>query len=196
MAPSPGAKLWNEAEIPPTVGTAAIDGVHSGRLAVEQIFGYMVRNWETFGILTTMKGWCFLHRQNGGILRMTRMFGDFPPWGQVTEGAVAEGYYPTPNFSIMKALFYLSHLVVGTDDTPLMAYLAKSIFLAQIPTPPARLLSFSSLHRLASLLLGPSGNRIGVINFTSIKLLEAMKLPNVINTMTKSTIEFCSLSLG
>jgi hypothetical protein len=59
------------------VDTAPLAGEHAGCLAVEQIFGYMVRNGKTYGILTTMKGWCFLSRANGGMLYMTRMYGDF-----------------------------------------------------------------------------------------------------------------------
>ena len=29
-------------------------------VALEQLFGYMVRNGKVYGVLTTMKGWCFL----------------------------------------------------------------------------------------------------------------------------------------
>ena len=49
---------------------------------------------------------------------MTRMYGDFPALGNITQGAAAEGYYNTPNFTIMKALYYLSHLAAMTNDTP------------------------------------------------------------------------------
>jgi hypothetical protein len=37
--------------------TASLDGIHPGRLAVEQIYGYMIRNAKCLGIITTMKGW-------------------------------------------------------------------------------------------------------------------------------------------
>jgi len=101
-----------------TAGTALLTGEHEGRLAVEQIYGYMVRNSKTLGILTTMKGWCFLRRFNGGILQMTPVYGDFGPWGNIMTGAAEEGYQLTPNFTIMKALYYFSHLAAVIDDTP------------------------------------------------------------------------------
>jgi len=77
----------------------------------------MVHNRKTLSILTTLKGWCFFYRLNGGILTMTRMYGDFPAYGDITQGAAAEGYYATPNFTIMKALYYLSYLAAITNDT-------------------------------------------------------------------------------
>jgi hypothetical protein len=92
--------------------------VHHGRLAVEQLFGYLVWNGKTIGILSTMKGWCFLYRHSGGILYMTRMYGDFPADGDITQGAAAEGYHNTLNFTIMKALYYISYLAARTNDTP------------------------------------------------------------------------------
>jgi hypothetical protein len=46
------------------------------------------------------------------------MYGDFPPLANVTPGAAAEGYYPTTNFSIMKALYYLSNIAASTNSTP------------------------------------------------------------------------------
>jgi hypothetical protein len=100
-----------------SLGRAHPAGVHSGRLAVEQLYGYMVRNAKTLGIISTLKGWCFLYRQDGGILYMTRMFGDFLPLDGVTQGAAAEGYYPTPNWTIMKALYYMSNLGETIPDT-------------------------------------------------------------------------------
>jgi hypothetical protein len=98
-------------------GRARLTGIHSGRLAVEQLFGYMVRNAKTLGIISTLKGWCFLYRQDGGILFMTRMFGDFLPLENMTYGAAAEGYYPTPNWTIMKALYFLSNFGEIVPDT-------------------------------------------------------------------------------
>ena len=101
-----------------SIDTAPVSGIHPGRLAVEQLFGYMVRNAKTHGILTTMKGWCFLWRQNGGRLYMTRMYGDFPIVPNVSPGPLAEGYCPTTNFSIMKALYFMSNLAQRTPDVP------------------------------------------------------------------------------
>lgn len=52
-----------------------LNGNYPARLAVEQLYGYMVRNGKAYGVLTTMKGWCFLRRVNGGGLYITLMFG-------------------------------------------------------------------------------------------------------------------------
>jgi hypothetical protein len=57
------------------VAVNPILGEHAGRLALEQIYGYMVRNACPLGILSTFKGWCFLRRYDHGILRMIRMYG-------------------------------------------------------------------------------------------------------------------------
>jgi len=97
---------------------APVDGIHPARLAVEQLYGYMVRNAKVFGVLSTMKGWCFLRRVNGGGLYITRMFGDFFPVANVSDGAAAERYYPTNDFTIMQALYYLSSIAHGTADLP------------------------------------------------------------------------------
>lgn len=72
----------------------------------------MVRSGVALGILTTMKGWCFLQRQDGGQLFMTRMYGYSP---ESTE----EGfYYPANGFTIMLALYYFSQL---SEVTPAQA---------------------------------------------------------------------------
>ena len=52
-------------------GTAPVSTSHTGRLAIEQIYGYMVHNAKRYGILTTVNGWVFLMRQAGGRLFMT-----------------------------------------------------------------------------------------------------------------------------
>lgn len=49
---------------------------------------------------------------------MTRMFGDFEAWQGLSDGAAAEGYYETPDFTIMQALYYFSALAEGTPDLP------------------------------------------------------------------------------
>ena len=100
------------------VDQVPLNGNYPARLAVEQLYGYMVRNGKTYGILTTMKGWCFLRRVNGGGLYITRMFGDFMVWQGVSPGAAAEGYYNTFNFTIMQAIYYLSSLAEATNDLP------------------------------------------------------------------------------
>jgi hypothetical protein len=63
-----------------------------------------------------MKGWCFLKRQSGGILYITRMFGDFLPRPDISQGAPVEGYYTPQNFTIMQALYYLSYEAHRTPD--------------------------------------------------------------------------------
>lgn len=55
------------------LGTAPLEGYHAGRLAVEQTYGYMVRNGRKYGILTTINGFVFMYRENHGRLVMTRM---------------------------------------------------------------------------------------------------------------------------
>ena len=100
------------------LGQVPLAGNFPARLAVEQLYGYMVRNGKVYGILTTMKGWCFLQRVNGGGLYISRMYGDFAARPGVSLGAAAEGYYPTPNFTIMQALYYMSYLVEATNDLP------------------------------------------------------------------------------
>ena len=46
-------------------GVAPVSGLHVGRLAVEQLYGYMIRNSKVYGILTTWRGWCFAMRRDG-----------------------------------------------------------------------------------------------------------------------------------
>jgi len=86
--------------------SAPVEGEYAGHLAVEQLYGYMVHNGKTLGTLTTMKGWCLIRRFNGGMLQMTPIYSDFPAWGNIITDAAEEGYNPTPNFSIPKALYY------------------------------------------------------------------------------------------
>ena len=95
-----------------------LDENYPGRLAVEQLYGYMVRNAKAFGILTTMKGWCFLQRVNEGGLYITPMYADFAPRPGVSAGAVDEGYHSPNNFTIMQALYFMSRLAESTDNLP------------------------------------------------------------------------------
>jgi len=93
-----------------------LEGTHAIRLALEQLYGYLVRNAKVYGVLTTMKGWCFVRRENRGRFYITRMFGDFAAHAPISNGAAFEGYYPTTGFSIMQALYYLSAVAQLTDD--------------------------------------------------------------------------------
>ena len=48
---------------------------------------------------------------------MSQIYDDFVPWGNILTGAAQEGYHLTPNFTILKALYYFSHLAAVTNDT-------------------------------------------------------------------------------
>jgi hypothetical protein len=82
-------------------GVAPLEGEHHGRLALEQLYGYMVEDRKKYGVLTTVNGWMFLFRQNGGILYHT-------PW---MSGAVIR---PT----IRQALYYISAVAVTEPHEP------------------------------------------------------------------------------
>ena len=92
-------------------GTAA--NTNAGRLAVEQVYGYMVRNQKALGIITTMTGWVFLKRENGGRLFMTSCLGcgDF-------NDLVARGYTRPGGYTISQALYFFSALAESTPDLP------------------------------------------------------------------------------
>src|SRR5947207_715154 len=69
----------------------------------------MIRNSKAYGILTTWRGWCFAMRRDGGQLFLTRMF---------RHGPEATPSYRTPAITIMKAIYYFSHLVCDQPDLP------------------------------------------------------------------------------
>lgn len=79
-------------------GSAPVATSHAGRLAIEQIYGYMVRNAKRYGILTTVNGWVFLMRENGGTLYMTQLISC-----QCTN----------PPFTILQVLYYISALATS-----------------------------------------------------------------------------------
>ena len=74
-------------------GTEPLDGVHHGRLAVEQTYGYMVHDEIIYGIISTFNSFVFMKRASPGILSMSRMI----PINSTT---------PT----IMELLYFFSHL--------------------------------------------------------------------------------------
>ena len=82
-------------------GAASISGYHAGRLAVEQTYGYMVRNGKQIGVLTTVNGFVFLFRKNQGTLYMTRML-------------PCENTVPTA----LQMLYYLSALMTQLPNLP------------------------------------------------------------------------------
>lgn len=47
--------------------TVPLDSVSPARLALEQLYGYMVCKTKAYDVLTTMNGWYFLHRENDYI---------------------------------------------------------------------------------------------------------------------------------
>jgi hypothetical protein len=93
-----------------------LSGRYPARLALEQLYGYMVRNGKEYGVLTTLKGWCFVRRENEGRLHVTPMFGDFEAREGISHDAANEGYYPPEGFSILQALYYLSAVAEATPN--------------------------------------------------------------------------------
>ena len=79
---------------PPYSLPVPLEGYHAGRLAIEQIYGYMVRNAKRFGLLTTANAWIFLMRENGSKLWITCPI----------DCGVREPY------TILQALYYISAL--------------------------------------------------------------------------------------
>ena len=95
----------------------------------------MIRLGRAYALLTTINGWCFLRRNNAN-LEITRMYADFIAVDHLTEGAKAEGYYLLEGMTILKALYFFSHLadtaplapvivnrVPGRCDLPLLSHL-------------------------------------------------------------------------
>ena len=94
--------------------TGTANASHRGRLAVEQIYGYMCWNSQVYGILTTASGFVFLFRDDGGTLWMSQMFG--------SNSNLATGGYiipatlvPNSGFTISHVLYWFTHL---TETTP------------------------------------------------------------------------------
>src|SRR5438477_13022468 len=86
------------------LGTAPISGSHSGRLAIEQTYGYMVHNKHAIGVLTTLNGWVFLSRTNYGELFISRMI-----------PCDARNPYQCTVFQL---LYYVSALAVQSSEVP------------------------------------------------------------------------------
>jgi hypothetical protein len=77
----------------------------------------MVRNSKIYGILTTLKGWCFAYRNNQGQLWATPMFESHP----LPPNTIPSDEYRQPNVTTMMAIYYLSHLCYNVADTPEIA---------------------------------------------------------------------------
>src|SRR5271170_928353 len=87
----------------------------------------MTHNGKVFGILSTMRGWCFCRRANGGQLWITRMYGDYVAIANLCNNAATDGYRPTlsetavpfaQRFSVMKAIYFMSWIAQTTGDLP------------------------------------------------------------------------------
>jgi hypothetical protein len=81
-----------------------LGAAHPGRLAVEQTYGYMVRNGKQYGILTTVNGWVFMYRQNGGKLVMSRL--------------IPCDVANPRHYTIRQAIYYISALATYAEDLP------------------------------------------------------------------------------
>ena len=130
------------------LGTAPLEGYHSGRLAIEQTYGYMVRNGRKYGILTTVNGFAFLCRENYGRLFMTRL---------VTSSVTL----PT----ILKMLYYMSFLTATAPPLPETDVYGRTLAIPaanykypvaapQLPGPPASPSNHSQIHQ-------PFGHSLG-----------------------------------
>jgi len=75
----------------------------AGRLAVEQLYGYMCWNSTQLGILTTTTGFAFLRRADGGILYLSRLYG--------SHGSLAPFQYELPSSMSPHSSFTISHML-------------------------------------------------------------------------------------
>ena len=53
-------------------GREPLDGVHHGRLAIAQTYGYLVFDKVLYGIMATFNAFVFLKRKSPGVLHMSR----------------------------------------------------------------------------------------------------------------------------
>lgn len=93
------------------------------RKAVEQTYGYLVRNSREFGILTTANGWCFMYRGNLGKLVMTPLM---------------DGTRTNP--TILQCLYFMSYKTAGSSIIVETDVYGRPIRLrvnnGQVPRPP------------------------------------------------------------
>ena len=86
----------------------------AGRLAVEQVYGYMCWNSSPLGILTTTTGFAFLRREDGGILYLSRLYG--------SHHSLETFQYVMPNSMAPQSTFTISHMLYWftamTQQTP------------------------------------------------------------------------------
>jgi hypothetical protein len=103
-------------------GHEPLDGVHHGRLALEQTYGYMCFDKVRYGIMATFNAFVFMKRQSGGILNMSRTI----PITSTT---------PT----ILKLLYFFSHLcALNPKPHPEVNSEGTAIHLKSAPKTPDR----------------------------------------------------------
>jgi hypothetical protein len=97
----------------------------AGRLAIEQLYGYMCWNSRVFGILTTTTGVAFLRREDGGVLYLSRLYGSHRS---------LEGYQYQMSASMeSQSTFTISHLLYWfTSLTELTPSLPETRFQTAI----------------------------------------------------------------
>jgi hypothetical protein len=90
--------------------------------------------------MTTGKGWCFLRRIDGTLemtrmygLEMTRMYGDFFALEGFSVGAQAEGFHLPDGMTILKALYFFTHLA---ETAPIAPFISTCGVPGQIDVPP------------------------------------------------------------
>lgn len=126
-----------EAKSPWNIGPAEIDDVISGkvdmnnlvncighagqtsagRLAVEQVYGYMCWNSFPLGILTTTTGFVFLKREDRGILYMSRMYGSHRDLANF-QYVMPQSLGPPNNFTISHMLYWFTAMTERTPSVP------------------------------------------------------------------------------
>src|SRR5579859_4350192 len=98
-------------------GSEPLDGVHHGRLAIEQTYGYLVFDKVVYGVMATFNAFVFMKRQSPGVLHMSRTI----PITSTT---------PT----ILKLLYFFSHLcALDTDPHPELNSEGNAIHLRSAP---------------------------------------------------------------
>jgi len=102
----------------------------AGRLAVEQVYGYMCWNSTQLGILTTTTGFAFLRRADGGILYLSRLYG--------SHGSLAPFQYELPSSMAPHSTFTVSHMLYWfTAMTEQMPPLSETRMAAAIQVQAA-----------------------------------------------------------
>ena len=103
---------WMTADVPDNAGASS-----AGRLAIEQLYGYMCWNSTQLGILTTTTGFAFLRREDGGILYLSRLYGShrsLEPFRYELPSSMA----PQSTFTISHMLYWFSAMAEPMPPLP------------------------------------------------------------------------------